>query len=183
MTCEIRSFIKAVAEPKTIRQFFSSFETGPKENDLWANIDFFPQRSTIKYERTPNHEIESFTSSNQDRRQRRECTTLPQNTGAKEHIKSNACGTSCESRLWELKINKWSNLGLCLSNLNLMCTESPWDLDKMQIPIHWVWVGTSDCCWFCWSRGHTVSANGLGPSVVATVQGVRYQQMSVFFPA
>lgn len=50
MTYEICSLIKAVADAKKTRQVFSSFETGPERNDLWANIDFFSQRSTIKYE-------------------------------------------------------------------------------------------------------------------------------------
>ena len=107
-----------------MHESFSSFGTGPKRNDLWANIDFFSQTSTIKYEKTPKHETKRFTLSNQDRRWgRKSALSHCGNARAKEQVRK-AMPVAFPMRVWKLKINKWSNLRMCFSNLNLMCGGS-----------------------------------------------------------
>lgn len=121
---------------------FLLLEQVQKRNALWANIDFFSQTSTIKYEKTPKRESKRFTPSNQDRRWGRKAALAHFGSArAKEQVRE-AMPVALPMRARKLKINKWSNLRTCFSNLNLMCLWITRDLMKMQILFYWVRAGT-----------------------------------------
>ena len=100
----------------------------------------------------------------------------------------NACGMPFESLLWKLKANKWSNLWIWFSSLNLTCIWISRDLSKMQILLHWVGVGT----WihYFWLASLLVLVQGPhsehqvpGPLASRNWPRCPKQQMSRFFPA